>query len=43
MTNINTITKIGIIGRGDWGKKVIKVLKKKFTVKFIAGKEVNYN
>jgi len=43
MTNINTITKIGIIGRGNWGKKVIKVLKKNFTVEFIAGKEVNYN
>ena len=42
MTNINTITKIGIIGRGNWGKKVIKVLKKNFTVEFITGKEVNF-
>ena len=42
MTNINTITKIGIIGRGNWGKKVIKVLKKNFTIDFITGKDTNY-
>ena len=42
MTNINTVTKIGIIGRGKWGKKVIKVLKQNFKVEFIVGKDVNY-
>ena len=42
MNNTNTIKKIGIIGRGNWGKKVIKVLKKNLTIEFITGKDINY-
>ena len=42
MNNINTVTKIGIIGRGKWGKKVIEVLRKNFEIKYIVGKDTNY-
>ena len=42
MTNVKKILKIGVIGRGIWGKKIIKVLKKNFKLQFVIGKDTNY-
>ena len=42
MTNVKKILKIGVIGRGIWGQKIIKVLKKNFKIQFVIGKDTNY-
>ena len=36
------IKKIGIIGRGKWGKKIIKVLRHHSSIKYIIGRNFNY-
>ena len=42
MTNTKKIMKIGVIGRGKWGKKIIRTLKKYYKLEFIVGKNTNY-
>ena len=41
MTNTKKIIKIGVIGRGKWGKKIIRTLKKYHKLEFIIGKNTN--
>ena len=42
MKNTKKIKSVGIIGRGRWGKKVIRTLIKYSSVKYIIGKNTNY-
>jgi hypothetical protein len=42
MKNKNKIKSVGVVGKGNWGKKVIKTLKKYSSVKYIVGKNTNY-
>tara|TARA_B100000989_G_scaffold64840_1_gene44923 strand:- start:3811 stop:4536 length:726 start_codon:yes stop_codon:yes gene_type:complete len=42
MKNIKKTKSVGVIGRGRWGKKVIKILIKYSSVKYIIGKNTNY-
>ena len=34
---------VGIIGKGRWGKKVIKILKHNASIKYIIGKNYSYS
>ena len=42
MKNIKKIKSVGVIGRGRWGKKVIRTLINYSSVKYIIGKNTNY-
>jgi len=42
MTNNKKIIKIGVIGRGKWGQKFIKILKSYSSVKYVIGKNTDY-
>ena len=42
MKNIKKRKSVGVIGRGKWGKKVIRTLIKYSSVKYIIGKNTNY-
>ena len=42
MKNKKKIKTVGVIGRGRWGKKVIKALVKYSSIKYVAGKNTNY-
>jgi len=36
------LNSVGVIGRGKWGKKIIKVLKKHSSLKYVIGSNINY-
>ena len=42
MKNKKKIKTVGVIGRGRWGKKVIKALVQYSSIKYVAGKNTNY-